>query len=245
MPERRLSLGGRITRWTLTAGLVACTPAMSEAERAEWARSAPDLDEALAACPASDRHCGVDVVGRFGAWERCAELTDPADDECRFRQAEGLERAGDGAGALALCASTIYEVGCATHVVGQEARRAETMVEAVARWEAVMSHTKPRFNQPYWRAWWRSRIDAGSAEGIEACPDEPCRRAGAQEMEATVDALEIPCAAADREPPGWVAEGSALSLRAWTEALSHLCIPDANHPVPRPRQAPPPPPVRR
>jgi hypothetical protein len=190
---------------------------MSEAERAEWARSAPDLDEALAACPASDRHCGVDVVGRFGAWERCAELTDPADDECRFRQAEGLERAGDGAGALALCASTIYEVGCATHVVGQEARRAETMVEAVARWEAVMSHTKPRFNQPYWRAWWRSRIDA----------------------------LEIPCAAADREPPGWVAEGSALSLRAWTEALSHLCIPDANHPVPRPRQAPPPPPVRR
>ncbi len=198
------------------------------------------MSAALAACPERDRGCGVEAVVRFAAWERCADLVHPADDECRFRQAEATERAGEGAAALDLCASTIYETGCATHVVGQVARRMETMDEAVAGWEAMLAHTNVRFNHAYWRAWWRSRIDAGFAPPLESCPAENCRRAAAQEMEATVDTLEVPCAAADREPPGWVAEGSALALSAWTEAISHHCAPDAEHPVPRPLRRPEP-----
>ncbi len=233
MPAR-----SRLVSLALPAALFSCAAGPSEAEQAEFARQSPDLEAALAACPATDRDCGVEVVTRFGAWERCAELADPADDECRFRQAEATERAGNGEAALDLCASTVYENGCATHVVGQEAKRAETMPEAVARWESLMSHTSSRFNHPYWRAWWRSRIEAGSVEPVEACPSEPCRRAAEQEIEATVDFLEVPCAAADREPPGWVAEGSERALRAWNDALSHRCVPDATHPVPHPRPDP-------
>jgi hypothetical protein len=224
----------RLAPLLLAFPLASCSSTASDAEQALLAREAPDLAAGLAACPPGDRGCGVEVVVRFGAWEACARLEHPGDDECRFRQAEALERAGDGAAALDLCAGNVYESGCATHVVGQEARRAETMDEAVGRWEGIMSHTNTRYNHAYWRAWWRSRIDAGQAPSVESCRSEPCRRAAEQEIEATVDALAVPCAALDREPPGWIAEGSARAIAAWHGALSHTCVPDAEHPVPKP-----------
>jgi hypothetical protein len=224
--------------------LLGCVGGPSEAERAALASAAEDVDAALAACPETDRTCGVEAVARFGAWDRCARLPDPADDECRFRQAEATERAGDGPAALDLCATTVYVVGCATHIVGQQARRAETLEAAIAGWESLMPHTEARFNHAYWRAWWRYRIDAGEAPALERCPAEPCRRAAEQEIEATVDTLAVPCAALDREPPGWIAEGSERSRAAWDDALSHRCVPDAEHPVPRPLRGREPPPAR-
>lgn len=209
---------------------VACEP--SEAERWVAAHNAPSLDEALAACPPAAGECAHDAVLRFQAWARCGDLPDPWDDECRFRQAEGMENADDGEGALALCATTRYSVGCSTHVAGQQGRRPAGVPEAEARWATLAGHTEPRFAFSYWQGFWRHRIDRGDAPGLEACSSRSCRDAGRKQIEATVASLAVPCAALDRPPPAWVPEGSAESREAWTAALSRHCVPDAAHPVP-------------
>lgn len=215
--------------------LVAFACAPSAAEREQAAAVAPTLDEALALCPGAQ--CREQAVVRFGAWARCAEVADPWDDECRFRQAEALERADDGAGALALCGGTMYAQGCSIHILGQQARRTDTIEEAAARLAALRAD--PRFDFAYWCAFWRTHIDRGDAPGLEACGLEVCRKAGEREIEATVDTLDVPCAALDRPVPGWIPADSAASRAAWDTALSHHCTPDATHPVPAPLRTPP------
>lgn len=216
----------------LLVALLACQP--SEAERLVAAAAASTVEQALAACPEASGECKAQAVVRFGAWPRCVEVPDPWDDECRFRQAEALEHVGDGAGALEICASTRYVVGCATHVAGQQARRADTIADANARWDSLKDHTEARYAFAYWRGFWRTHVDRGDAPPLEACASRVCSEAGGKEIEATVDQLAVPCAALDRPPPGWIPEGSARSFAAWTEALSHHCVPDAEHPVPAP-----------
>ncbi len=208
---------------------------VSSAERQATASAAPTLDEALALCP--DGACAEAAIVRFEAWDRCVEAADPWDDECRFRQAEAVERTDDGAGALRLCESTVYANGCSIHVLGQQARRTETMADAEARRTQVAFD--PRYDFPYWRAFWRTHIDRGDAPGLESCALEVCRKAGEREIEATVDALSVPCAALDRPTPGWIPEASVASRKAWDEALSHHCVADADHPVPAPLRAVP------
>lgn len=212
--------------------LAACQP--SEAERLVASAAASTVEQALAACPEASGECKQAAVLRFAAWPRCTEVPDPWDDECRFRQAEAVERTDDGPGAFDLCASTRYVVGCATHVAGQQARRADTVEEAEARWSKLKDHTDGRYLFAYWRGFWRTHIDRGDAPALEACHSKVCGEAGGKEIEATVDTLAVPCAALDRPPPGWIPEGSARSLAAWNEALSHHCVPDATHPVPLP-----------
>lgn len=214
--------------------LVACTDAPSSAERVRAAAVAPDVESAWAACPPADGVCRLGAVERFAAWSRCADIQHPWDDECRFRQAEAVERADDGAAAFELCASTVFEVGCATHVAGQQARRARTAAEADARWSALRAHTEDRYAFSFWRGWWRARLDDGDAPGLEACPGAVCRDAGLKEIAATVDMLAVPCKALDRPPPGWIPADSAASTAAWQQALSHHCVPSAGHPVPAP-----------
>ena len=208
--------------------VLACSPSIAEREAA--ARAAPTLDEALRLCPSAE--CGEAAVVRFAAWDRCHEVTDPWDDECRFRHAEALEREDKGAEALAECATTVYAGGCSVHVVQQQARRPETLAEAESRLR-TLSHN-PRDAGSYWRAFFRAAIARGDAPALEQCPTELCRQSGAAEIEATVDSLAVPCRALDRPPPGWIPEGSSASLTAWTSALRHHCIPDPDHPVPEP-----------
>ena len=212
--------------------LSACQP--SEAEKLVAAAGAPTVEAALAACPEASGECQAQAVIRFGAWPRCTEVPDPWDDECRFRQAEALEHADDGSGAFKLCASTRYVVGCATHVAGQQARRADTIADADLRWSTLKDSTDPRYAFAYWRGFWRTHIDRGDAPPLESCASRVCSEAAGKEIEATVDQLAVPCAALDRPPPGWIPEASPASLAAWTEALSHHCVPDAAHPVPSP-----------
>ncbi len=216
--------------------LGACEP--SAADRALAASRAADLPTALAACPEGDGACQMEAVVRFGEWARCGEVLDPWDDECRFRQAEAVERDDRGGEALELCASTVYVIGCATHVVGQQARREHTAADADARWERLRPHTEDRYAYPYWRGFWRAGIDRGDAPALERCIGALCRDAGLKEIEATVHALRVPCRAADRPPPGWIPADSMASTAAWVEALRHHCVPDAEHPVPEPLRAP-------
>ncbi|MBM4366634.1 MAG: hypothetical protein FJ102_10505 [Deltaproteobacteria bacterium] len=198
--------------------LLACEP--SAAERLAAAEVATDIDTALAACP--DAPCMAAAVARLGTWERCASIPDPWDDECRFWQAEAVERGGDAAGALDLCRDTAFHMGCATHVLGQAARRAEGIDAAASTWDELRPRTDPKLGFSYWRAWWRMGIDRGSAPGIEACRDMTCRKAAEREIEATVHQLGIPCGA-DRPAPGWIAEGSAASSAAWSTSVEGLC----------------------
>ncbi len=162
------------------------------------------------------------MVARFAAWEQCASIPDPWDDECRFWQAEALERGGDAAAALDVCRDTMFNMGCGTHVLGQASRRADTLDAAAELWESLRPHTDPKLGFSYWRAWWRRGIDRGEAPGIESCRDITCRKAAEREIEATVHQLGIPCGV-DRPAPGWIAEGSAASLSAWTTSVERLC----------------------
>lgn len=200
------------------AALLACTP--SAAERTARSAAADDLHAAWSSCP--DEPCRVEVAARFGAWARCADLGDPWDDECRFRQAEALERAGRPADALDACRDSKFAMGCGTHVLGQAARRAESMPEALATWETLSPHTDPRLAFSYWRAFFRAGVDRGTAPGLEACADSPCRKAGEREIEATVHQLGIPCGV-DRPAPAWIPADSPLSGAAWSASVERLC----------------------
>lgn len=206
----------------MTLLLLACA-GLSDAERVRASGDAPDFLTAMDICPEADGACKMEAVVRFAAWPRCADVPHPWDDECRFRQAEAVERTDDGPAAFALCHSTIYEVGCATHVAGQQARRTEAVTDAAERWERLAPHTNERFAFDYWRGFWRTHIDRGDAPAIESCPSRVCRDAGGREIEATVHTLAIPCGAA-REPPGWIPAGSVASKAAWDAALSRHCV---------------------
>ncbi len=201
-----------------TLALLACAP--SAADRSATSVTADDIDEAWTTCP--DDPCRVEVVARFAAWPRCADLGDPWDDECRFRQAEALERAGRPAEALDACRDTAFAMGCGTHVLGQAARRADTIAAADVTWATLSTHADPRLAFSYWRAFYRAGIDRGTAPGLEACAGSPCRKAGEREIEATVHQLGIPCGV-DRPPPPWIPADSPASNAAWITSVEKLC----------------------
>lgn len=206
----------------MTLVLLACA-GLSDAERVRASAAATEFPTAFGTCPKPAGACKMEAVVRFAEWTRCADVPHPWDDECRFRHAEAVERTDDGPAAFALCHSTVYEVGCATHVAGQQARRTETVIDAGERWARLATHTDERFAFDYWRGFWRTHIDRGDAPAIEACPSRVCRDAGGREIEATVHTLAIPCAA-ERPTPGWIPEGSLASEAAWDAALSRHCV---------------------
>jgi hypothetical protein len=189
----------------------------------------------------------VDVAAQHDRREvaDCGDLRLPLwRDECVFRLAERLARAGDATRAVEHCAATRFARECSYHLLREVARGVPpgdvgAATGALAPWRELPTVADaPRL---FWKAWFREGRAGGAALRPDDCAESACEQAARETLYESLRALHRAdptgyCAAPPSGARGW---SDTPRVQEWAAAWSaDACARDARPP---PRAIPPPP----